>query len=98
MILLEIGLWQRAMSLSHDINNGFRLCKHGETVQSQFQEQARARLGYTAGEKYQSIVLMCLEGHKMPLDVEADDKNDTKLLRTFRERILDVLELAGEAV
>lgn len=98
MILLEIGLWQRAITLSLDINHGFRLCKRGETVQSQLREQTRARLGYTMGEKYQHIVLTCLEGREIAFGVEADNKNDSKLLRTFREQVLDVLELAGDAV
>ncbi len=98
VVLLEIGLWQRAITLSLDTNHGFRLCKHGETVQSQLREQAQARLGYTMGEKYQHIVLMCLEGRETAFSVAVDDRNNSKLLRAFREQVLDVLELAGDAV
>ncbi|KAH8655984.1 hypothetical protein BGZ60DRAFT_146472 [Tricladium varicosporioides] len=98
VVLLEIGLWQRAITLSLDTTNGFRHCKRGETVQSQFREQTEARLGYTMGEKYQRIVLMCLAGYETALGVESDNKNDLKLLRTFREQVLDVLEVAERAV
>ncbi len=98
MVLLEIGLWQRAITLSLDTTNGFRHCKRGEAVQSQFREQTQARLGYTMGEKYQRIVLMCLDGHETTFGVEAESKNDSKFLRTFREQVLDVLEVAEDAV
>jgi hypothetical protein len=50
------------------------------------------------GEKYQRIVLMCLDGHETTFGVEAESKNDSKFLRTFREQVLDVLEVAEDAV
>ncbi|KAF8851256.1 hypothetical protein BDZ45DRAFT_750839 [Acephala macrosclerotiorum] len=97
VIPLEIRLWQRAITLSLDTTNGFRHCKRGEAVQSQFREQTQARLGYTMGEKYQRIVSMCLDGHETAFDVEAENKNDSKFLRTFREQVLDVLESSERA-
>lgn len=50
------------------------------------------------GERYESLVLLCLEGREKTFEVENDDKRDTQLQKEFRERIVEVLKLASECV
>lgn len=50
------------------------------------------------GEKFEKLVILCLEGTEIAFGVGSDDKLDTKLQRQFRERVVEVLKLASECI
>lgn len=50
------------------------------------------------GERYEKLVLMCLEGHEKVFGVEYDDKRDTQLQKQFRENVVEVLEVASQYI
>ena len=91
VVLLEIGLWQPAMSLEKDRFKRLRdpmLIKNCLT-------QAAARLGSRTGENYKAVVLKCLNGD---FCVVNDTKEDLKLQREFRTQVVDVLEKAASSI
>lgn len=84
VVLLEIGLWQRAITLE---KNQFRTARDPFVIQAQLLKQAQRRLGDKMGEKYQQIVLACLTGQ-----FGVDPREDLKLQQAFRTQVVDVLE------
>jgi len=92
VVLLEIGLWEPALSLER---NSFAHVKNPKAVRDQLRKHAEQRLGSRVGEKYKNIVLQCLEGQ---FDVSNDTKEDLKLQQAFRSQVVDVLEAAAENV
>lgn len=96
MIFLEIGLWASAKALSRD---GFQShSSDREYVRAAVRKSAQGKLGFAMGERYESLVLLCLKGREKTFGVESDDKRDTQLQKEFRERIVEVLKLASECV
>lgn len=96
MIFLEIGLWASAKTLSRD---GFQShSSDREYVRDALRKSAQGKLGFAMGERYENLVLLCLEGREERFGVQNDDKLDTQLQKEFRERIIEVLKLASECV
>ncbi|RPB12606.1 hypothetical protein P167DRAFT_605742 [Morchella conica CCBAS932] len=96
VIFLEIGLWASAKTLSRD---GFQShSSDREYVRDALRKSAQGKLGFAMGERYENLVLLCLEGREERFGVQNDDKLDTQLQKEFRERIIEVLKLASECV
>lgn len=96
VILLEIGLWQGLKTFSKD---GFQsLTRNPRGVTEALRNVARGRLGFSMGEKYEKIVLMCLEGNETAFGVEDDSRAGTGLQKEFRENIVEVLDRASRYV
>ncbi|KAH0565087.1 hypothetical protein GP486_001527 [Trichoglossum hirsutum] len=92
VMLLEIGLWQKCWQLD-ETGNGFQDATDPRVVQRVFIEHAKARLGYTAGERYQKLTWLCLQGDAAKaFGIENDDKVDTKLKQALREQVVEVLD------
>lgn len=91
-MLLEIGLWE---SLSQ-IDGGALLTPPENTTISETAESTKARLlkhtkrrlAFYTGEKYQKVVLTCLEGS---FGVEFDDRLGSRLSGEFSKLVVDVL-------
>ncbi|KAG7001514.1 hypothetical protein G7Y79_00031g066290 [Physcia stellaris] len=89
VILLEIGLWESIESL----DKGKLLSDaHPDPVESKrvLMKHANLTLGFRAGERYQQIVLKCLDG-----GFEATESNDTigsKLQLRFMKEVVDALQ------
>ncbi|KAF4331584.1 kinase-like (PK-like) [Fusarium beomiforme] len=92
VVLLEIGLWQPAMSLER---HGFSSVKEPEAIQKYLIKVAEKRLSSKVGEKYQKVVLKCLRGN---FEVDNDTKEDMKLQLAFRSQVVDVLEKIADAI
>lgn len=97
VMLLEIGLWE---SLSH-LDGGALLTPPTDTTISEtatatrtrLLKHAKRRLAFYAGERYQGVVLTCLEGS---FGVEVDDRLGSRLSGEFGRVVVDVLgELSG---
>jgi hypothetical protein len=86
IVLLEIGLWQRAITLE---KNHFKTARDPFVIRAQLTKQAQRRLGDKMGEKYQQVVLTCLAGD---FGVVNDTREDLKLQQAFRTQVVDVLE------
>ncbi|KAF2248889.1 hypothetical protein BU26DRAFT_308653 [Trematosphaeria pertusa] len=92
VVLLEIGLWQRAITLE---KNQFRTARDPFVIQAQLLKQAQRRLGDKMGEKYQQVVIACLTGE---FGVQNDTREDLKLQQAFRTQVVDVLERASSCL
>ncbi|KAI9685289.1 MAG: hypothetical protein M1822_004662 [Bathelium mastoideum] len=92
VVLLEIGLWQPALSLEKD---HFKRLRDPSLIKKCLTAQAEKRLSPRAGEKYKAIVLKCLNGD---FNVTNDTKEDSKLQREFRTQVVDVLEKAANSI
>ena len=86
MVLLEIGLWQRAITLE---KNQFKTARDPFVIRAQLLKQAQRRLGDKMGEKYQQVVIACLTGE---FGVQNDTREDLKLQQAFRTQAVDILE------
>jgi hypothetical protein len=86
------GLWQPALSLD---KSNFSNVKDPMAIRKHLIRHAEKRLGSKMGEKYQNVVLTCLEGG---FDVANDTKDDLKLQQAFRSQVVDVLEKASEFI
>ncbi|KAI9692661.1 MAG: hypothetical protein M1820_009495 [Bogoriella megaspora] len=86
VVLLEIGLWQRAITLE---KNMFKTAHDPFVIRAQLLKQASRRLGDKMGEKYQQVVIACLTGE---FGVQNDTREDLKLQQAFRTNVVDVLE------
>jgi hypothetical protein len=86
VVLLEIGLWQRAITLE---KQGFRTHREPKVIKAQLLRHAERRLGDKMGEKYQQVVITCLNAD---FGVRDDTKEDLKLQQAFRTQVVDVLE------
>ncbi|KAK3326819.1 hypothetical protein B0H66DRAFT_169662 [Apodospora peruviana] len=90
VVLLEIGLWQEALSLE---KGRFAKIRDPLTIKKQLVKQAEKRLASKMGEKYKEVVLRCLEGR---FEVANDTKEELKLQQSFRCNVVDVLERAAQ--
>ncbi|KAI6712318.1 hypothetical protein JHW43_005175 [Diplocarpon mali] len=98
-MLLEIGLWE---SLSH-LDGGALLtppshCTTSETAgatQTRLAKHVHRRLGFYAGERYQKVVLTCLQAD---FGVEVDDRLGSRLSAQFRKVVVDVLRELGASL
>ena len=86
VVLLEIGLWQRAITLEKNL---FKTAHDAFVIRAQLLKQAQRRLGDKMGERYQQVVLTCLTGE---FGVQNDTRDDLKLQQAFRTHVVDVLE------
>ena len=91
-MLLEIGLWQPAITLE---TKKYLNAKDSKNVQARLVKQAERRLESRVGGKYRSVVLKCLGGD---FGVQDDSKEDLKLQQAFRSQVVDVLERAAQNV
>ncbi|KAI1086826.1 hypothetical protein F5B19DRAFT_497971 [Rostrohypoxylon terebratum] len=73
VVLLEIGLWQQATSLE---KSGFANVRDPQSIKRHLVRHAEKRLASKMGEKYQKVVLTCLQNG---FDVRDDSKEDLKL-------------------
>ena len=92
VILLEIGLWEPAITLE---KNMFNHAHDSYAVQAQLKKHAMKRLEPRMGSKYKNVVLKCLLGK---FEVGDDTKEDLKLQLAFRTQVVDVLETAANSV
>lgn len=82
VVLLEIGLWQDALSIvkKRDLTvNGMK---------DSLVKAASERLGLYAGKAYQTAIIACLTGS---LAVEMDDVHETHLAKSFQTNVVDEL-------
>ncbi|KAL1639976.1 hypothetical protein SLS58_007402 [Diplodia intermedia] len=86
VVLLEIGLWQQAITLER---NQFKTARDPYVVRDQLIKQARHRLSDKMGHKYRDVVVKCLG---TDFGVADDTKEDLKLQQAFRTQVVDVLE------
>lgn len=86
MVLLEIGLWQPAITLE---KNQFKTARNPYVIKDQLVMQAQRRLGGKMGQRYQDIVVKCLSAD---FGVQDDTKEDLRLQQAFRTQVVDVLE------
>ncbi|KAK4139782.1 uncharacterized protein C8A04DRAFT_32747 [Dichotomopilus funicola] len=92
VVLLEIGLWQPALSLDKD---GFASAQNPQSIKKHLLRHAEKRLGVKMGTKYQGAVIKCLTGD---FDVKDDNKEDLKLQQAFRSDVVDVLQRAADSI
>ncbi|KAK4199631.1 hypothetical protein QBC40DRAFT_340368 [Triangularia verruculosa] len=92
VVLLEIGLWQPALSLE---KSGFSRVKDPRAIQKYLVKQAERRLASRAGERYKDVVLKCLQGD---FGVTHDTRDDTKLQQAFRSQVVDVLQRSASNI
>jgi hypothetical protein len=85
VVLLEIGLWQPALTLE---SNHFKNAREPNAIMGQLLKHAERRLGDKMGDRYAKIVKMCLTGS---FGVHGDPREDRKLQQAFRTEIVDVL-------
>lgn len=60
-----------------------------EATRTRLLKHARRRLGFYAGERYQMVVLACLQGS---FGVEVDDRLGSRLSGEFSKVVIDVLD------
>ncbi|KFY70475.1 hypothetical protein V499_09140 [Pseudogymnoascus sp. VKM F-103] len=91
-MLLEVGLWE---SLSQ-IDGGAlvnppantTIAETAEATKARLLKHTKRRLAFYTGEKYQKVVLTCLEGS---FGVEFDDRLGSRLSGMFSKLVVDVL-------
>ncbi|KAL2059780.1 hypothetical protein VTL71DRAFT_10164 [Oculimacula yallundae] len=91
-ILLEIGLWESLTQLNSGTllspaSNSTTL-ETAEATQSRLMKHAKRRLAFYTGERYQAVVVKCLQGE---FGVEFDDKMGSNLGKAFKAGVVDVL-------
>jgi hypothetical protein len=92
VVLLEIGLWQKAFDIVVDRKE--RSASKGAfsmlpaTMKEKLLQATRKRLAHYAGRSYQLAVEVCLTGE---FGVELDDSNDSYLARSFQHSVIDAL-------
>jgi hypothetical protein len=86
---MEIGLWEKAETMGG--NNFEAIADDPLAVNAQLLRQAHRRLGHRCGERFQKIVLRCMDG-EFDVEREIDDKLDSQLQAKFRELVLKPLE------
>ncbi|KAF2813270.1 uncharacterized protein BDZ99DRAFT_486568 [Mytilinidion resinicola] len=92
VVLLEIGLWQSAVSLDKD---RFERVTDPMVVQRYLIRQVEKHLESRMGERYKTVVLKCLCND---FGVVNDTKDDMKLQQAFRTNVIDVLSRAADNV
>jgi len=95
VVLLEIGLWEPAITLEKNQFKHARDLVDPYVIQAQLQKQTMRRLGSRMGERYKQVVLKCLSGDFGVVD---DTKEGLKLQQAFRNQVVDVLERAAANV
>ncbi len=92
-ILLEIGLWESLSQLDGGalLNPAANstITETAEATQARLLKHANRRLAFYTGQKYQKVVITCLEGS---FGVEFDDRLGSRLTTEFRRTVIDVLE------
>ena len=88
VILLEIGLWQPIISLERRERREERY-RDGRSTRSRLSMHATKRLGFYTGEKYQNLVLRCLNADFG--DLTGDDKIGSELQRQFGKNVSQAL-------
>ncbi|KAI9720883.1 MAG: hypothetical protein M1812_002722 [Candelaria pacifica] len=91
VVLLEIGLWSPALSLSKD---EFRHARAMD-IQAHLVKNAGKRLGAYMGDRFKDIVLRCLNGD---FGITEDTKEELRLQQAFRSQVVDVLEQAANTL
>lgn len=91
-MLLEIGLWKSlaqldAGALLKPAANS-AILETAEATQSRLLKHAKRRLEFYTGERYQAIVIKCLQGD---FGVEFADRLGSRLSAAFGESIVEVL-------
>lgn len=89
VVLLEIGLWQRAFDIvadRKDMNKTSAMEPH--TIRERLLHAAQHRLAHYSGRTFQSAVEVCLTGS---IGSEMDDRHDTNLARSFQHLVIDML-------
>ncbi|KAH9207473.1 hypothetical protein DL95DRAFT_374293 [Leptodontidium sp. 2 PMI_412] len=91
-MLLEIGLWESlsqldAGALLKPAANSTVL-ETAEATQSRLLKHAKRRLGFYTGERYQGVVVKCLQGD---FGVEFDDRLGSRLSAAFGETVVEIL-------
>lgn len=84
VILLEIGLWEPIINLDRKERLEERY-RDGRTTRARLVRHATKRLGFYAGDQYQSLVLRCLNGDFG--DLTGDDKIGSELQRQLGKHV-----------
>ncbi|OJD40375.1 protein kinase-like [Diplodia corticola] len=92
VVLLEIGLWQPAITICKD---QLRRTRDPLTIHQLLVRRAEKYLGQKTGPKYRKAVLDCLRGD---FGVTEDSKEDLKLQQVFRLQVVEVLERAAGSI
>lgn len=84
VVLLEIGLWRQALTLSP---SHFRGVQTGTSVKQVLVSNAsRLRLRASMGRRYQGVVLKCLQGDFGDFEDSVREK-DTEFLERFNHEV-----------
>ena len=87
ILLLELGLWQTASSMLGIHRSSTR--PSAVDIRQKLIDSSRQRLSHYMGTAYSSAVDVCLNGD---LELDIDDRSQTRLARAFEERVLACLE------
>ena len=91
-MLLEIGLWESLSQLDAGAllkpATSSTIVETAEATQSRLLKHAKRRLGFYTGERYQAVVVRCLQGD---FGVELDDRLGSRLNAAFVENVVEVL-------
>ncbi|KAF2806413.1 uncharacterized protein BDZ99DRAFT_523862 [Mytilinidion resinicola] len=85
VVLLEIGLWQPAITLE---SNNFKNARDPVAIKMQLLKHASRRLGDKMGDNYAKVVDVCLTGE---FGIQNDTKEDLKLQQAFHVQVVEVL-------
>ncbi|KAI8625883.1 hypothetical protein F5Y19DRAFT_240196 [Xylariaceae sp. FL1651] len=83
VVLLEIGLWQTAISMV-DLRKQYQPCEIKELLQSSCSD----RLAHYAGVSFQSAVASCLSSE---FGVEVDNERGSGLARAFELKVVEMI-------
>lgn len=89
VILLEIGLWERVDTLDRGaLASGTNI--EPQAVKAQLLLHVSQRLGFYAGEQYQSVVQKCLDDSFV--STNGSHSGDANLQMRFAKEVTQVLE------
>jgi hypothetical protein len=91
-MLLEIGLWESLTQLDggallKPVPNS-TVAEAAEATHARLLKHTNRRLAFYTGERYQSVVLTCLQGS---FGVEFDDRLGSRLSAEFKRMVVDFL-------
>lgn len=91
-MLLEIGLWESLSQIDGDalLNPpaNTTISETAEATKARLPKHTKRRLAFYTGEKYQKVVLTCLEGS---FGIEFDDRLGSRLSGEFSKVVVDIL-------
>ena len=89
IMLLEIGLWEKVLYIGG--NDFTRKPQDASKISKEIYRQADLRLGHRCGNKFRSIVLLCLSGEFPDVLTTEGTMISSGLQSKFRELVVDAL-------